>query len=98
MHPLRRRRVHDYPSLIMSDEFLATYADRKFGAADRSAIIRALERFDRDETHPSLRIHKMSGDKAGMWSLSVTSSIRIEFERVPDGRKRLRECSRHYDR
>ncbi|MFN0146890.1 MAG: hypothetical protein ACKVT1_10280 [Dehalococcoidia bacterium] len=88
----------EFPNLVFSDEFFLSFADRTFGAADRRAILKALELLNRDASHPSLRVHALRGELAGSWSASVTASIRIEFVRDPEARLRLRRCSRHYDR
>jgi mRNA-degrading endonuclease YafQ of YafQ-DinJ toxin-antitoxin module len=38
-------------------------------------IIKAIKLFKENVTHPSLRLHKLSGDD--IWSISVNRSIRI---------------------
>lgn len=78
--------------------FLRDYASRDFSSADRRAIERALERLDQDERHPSLRVHQLAGQLAGVWSASASQSLRITFIRVEGGRKLIVECSKHYDR
>ena len=35
--------------------------------------------------HPSLRLHKLSGEKIEQWSISVAKNIRIIFEYTDDG-------------
>ena len=52
---------------------------------------------DRDERHPSLRVHALSGNLAGLWSASVTNNIRIHFVRLPGGRKRCVDLTKHYE-
>lgn len=88
----------EFPNLVATADFLLSFANKKFGASDRRAFLRAFALLNRSETHPSLRIHQLHGDKAGLWSASASSSLRIEFDRMPDGRKVLRECTRHYDK
>jgi plasmid maintenance system killer protein len=87
-----------YGSLEFTETFLSKLTSRDFTSADRSAILKALRLLDRDEKHPSLRLHKLEGDRAGAWSVSASSSLRITFERLAGGRKRLLTCSKHYDR
>ncbi len=84
-------------SLAWSEESLRDFADRKFPAQDRARILKALELLANNEKHPSLRVHSLSGDLAGMWSASVTGSIGIHFLRLPQGRKRLVNISKHYE-
>ena len=87
-----------YRTLDITATFLEAFAARDFGAADRSAILKALRLLDEDERHPSLRVHQLHGDREGSWSASASDSLRMTFERLPDGRKRMLTCSRHYDR
>ena len=87
-----------YRSLHITPAFLEDFARRDFGAADRAAILKTLELLDADERHPSLRVHQLHGDRAGSWSASASDSLRVTFERGPDGIKWLLTCSRHYDR
>jgi mRNA-degrading endonuclease YafQ of YafQ-DinJ toxin-antitoxin module len=75
-----------------------TLSVRDFTAADRKAIRKALRLLDRDEKHPSLRVHQLAGDLAGLWSASASDSLRLTFVRTDRGRKTLLSCSRHYDR
>jgi hypothetical protein len=83
-------------SLSWSDESLLDFADRKFSPQDRARILKAAGFLAGDERHPSLRVHALSGDMAGLWSASVTDNIRIHFVRLSDGRKRIVNISRHY--
>ena len=83
-------------SLAWSNESLRDFADRKFSAQDRARILKALDLLANDDRHPSLRVHPLSGNLAGLWSASVTGSIRIHFVRLSDGRKRLANISKHY--
>jgi mRNA-degrading endonuclease YafQ of YafQ-DinJ toxin-antitoxin module len=87
-----------YLSLEFTETFLDSYASRDFSPADRRAIKKALRLLDENERHPSLRVHDLQGPLAGIWSASVSDVLRLTFERVPGGRKRLLTCSRHYDR
>jgi mRNA-degrading endonuclease YafQ of YafQ-DinJ toxin-antitoxin module len=88
----------EYRTLEFTATFLTTFAGRAFTAADRSAILKALRLLDEDERHPSLRVHQLKGDLEGTWSASASGVLRVTFERLPDGRKRLLTCSKHYDR
>lgn len=42
-------------------------------------IQKQLNLFKLNTTHPSLRIHKLSGPLKQMWTLSVTTSLRIAY-------------------
>jgi hypothetical protein len=88
----------EYQTLEFTDEFLAAFIGRDFTSSDRRALIRALRLLDDSERHPSLRVHNLAGPLAGLWSASASSSLRIVFERLDSGRKRLISCSKHYDR
>ena len=87
-----------YRTLEFTPTFLETFASRDFSASDRAQILKALRLLDTHEQHPSLRIHKLEGDLACVWSASASAVLRIVFQRLDDGRKRVVACSRHYDR
>lgn len=89
---------HEYANLDFTETFLTTFSSRDFSASERSAVLKALRLLDTDERHPSLRVHKLGGDREGSWSAATSSSLRLTFERLDGGRKRLLTCSRHYDR
>ena len=67
-----------------------------FRAADQKRFAKALRLLDTDKRHPSLRVHALQGDLAGVWSASATDDLRIEFLRDDGGKKILLRCSRHY--
>jgi mRNA-degrading endonuclease YafQ of YafQ-DinJ toxin-antitoxin module len=69
-----------------------------FTAAERKSIRKTLRLLDTDERHPSLRVHQLQGDLAGLWSASASEVLRLTFVRTPQGRKTLVRCTRHYDR
>jgi mRNA-degrading endonuclease YafQ of YafQ-DinJ toxin-antitoxin module len=85
-------------SLDFTDTFLETFGSRDFTAAERRAIRKALRLLDTDERHPSLRVHQLEGDLAGLWSASASEVLRLTFVRTGRGRKTMVSCSRHYDR
>ena len=67
-----------------------------FRLADQKRFASALRLLDVDERHPSLRVHELQGDLAGVWSASATDDLRIELLRDGEGKKILLRCSRHY--
>jgi mRNA-degrading endonuclease YafQ of YafQ-DinJ toxin-antitoxin module len=87
-----------FRSLSFTDEFLETFGSRDFAAAERNAIRKALRLLDTNERHPSLRVHQLQGDLAGLWSASASDVLRLTFVRAEQGHKILLRCSRHYDR
>ena len=84
--------------LSFTDTFLKSFGSRKFTAADRAAIRKALRLLDSNEGHPSLRVHELQGDLAGLWSVSASASLRLTFIRAQDGRKTMVSCTKHYAR
>ena len=86
-----------YITLQFTDLFLQSFSDRQLKAADRAAILKALQLLDQNDRHPSLRVHPLLGNMAGSWSASASRSLRIVFERLDDGGKQLISCSHHYD-
>lgn len=87
-----------YRSLDFTDTFLQTFASKHLTAADRSAVLKSLRLLDDDERHPSVRVHKLEGDREGSWTASANKVLRVTFERAGGGRKRLLTCSKRYDR
>ncbi len=87
-----------YRSLDFTATFVETFAARDFTAGDRAAILKALRLLDENEEHPPLRVHILAGDREGSWSASVDGSLRLSFERLEAGRKRMLTVSKHYDR
>ncbi len=87
---------YEYETLDFTETFLETYAGRESSDKDRRQFRKALRLLDQHEEHPSLRVHKLAGDELGSWSASASGDLRITFERLPGGRKRLLTCSRHY--
>ena len=83
-------------ALAFTHTFLTTLCGREFSAAERKAFLKALTLLDANEKHPSLRMHELSGDLAGVWSASASHSLRLTFIRGGDGRKILLACTRHY--
>ena len=87
-----------YQSIDFTETFLETFASRDFSKNDRAQFKKALRLLDQNERHPSLRVHALEGDQEGSWAASSSDVLRITFERLPGGRKRMLTCSQHYDR
>lgn len=87
-----------YRTLDFTPDFLASLVDRRFSQRDRERLVRALRLLDDNERHPSLHVHELHGNLAGTWSAYASDELRITFERLPGGRKRLLTCSHHYRR
>ena len=87
-----------YRSLEFTPTFLETLTRKDFSTADRRSFLKALRLLDDNEKHPSLRVHKLEGDREDSWSVSASDVLRMTFERLEGGRKRLLTCSKHYDR
>ena len=85
-----------FRSVQLDLEFLESFSG--FERGDRRRFLRALHLLDENERHPSLRVHALEGDLAGQWSASASDVLRITFRRLPNGRKLVLRCSRHYDR
>jgi mRNA-degrading endonuclease YafQ of YafQ-DinJ toxin-antitoxin module len=85
-----------YRTLSFTETFLESFAGRSFNNAERRRLLKALRLLDGNERHPSLRVHQLRGDLAGVWSVSASRELRITFERLADGHKLLLTCSHHY--
>lgn len=79
---------------FMRATFLTSLSD--LARDDRRRVIRALEQLDSGERTLSLRVHRLHGSRADLWSASASRSLRITFPRLGGGRKLLVECSQHY--
>ena len=87
-----------YDLLQLSSDFLDDLLGDRFTKAVRRRFVGALGLLDTDETHLSLRVHELRGTDQGTWSASASDELRITFERLSNGRKRLLGCNRHYKR
>jgi len=86
-----------YRTLSFTETFLETFAGKSFDRAERRRrLLKALRLLDANERHPSLRVHELRGDLAGVWSASASKELRITFERLSGGGKLLLTCSHHY--
>ncbi|KKS48001.1 hypothetical protein A3J20_01025 [Candidatus Gottesmanbacteria bacterium RIFCSPLOWO2_02_FULL_42_29] len=47
-------------------------------------IEKQIELFEENSKHPSLRTHKLSGNLKDMWSISVTSSMRMIYMKLDE--------------
>ena len=88
----------DYATLDLSADFLESLIEKGFSPNEQRRFVRALRLLDTNEQHPSLRVHQLRGREAGTWSASASDELRITFKRLPDGKKLLLQCSRHYAR
>ena len=84
-----------YATLEFSDQYFASFASREFSDADRRRLICCMRLLDDNDRHPSLRVHDLRGDLAGLWSASASDQLRIIFRRLPNGKKKLITSSRH---
>lgn len=61
---------------------------RELNRLPRELVILAAKKetlFKYNPLHPSLRLHRLKGKLAGLWSISVTGGYRIIFERMENG-------------
>lgn len=81
-------------NLEFTTDFLAAF--QRLSTTDQGRISRALELLDQNERHPSLKVHQLKGQQAGVWVAYASKSLRITFERIEGSRKRLLGASQHY--
>ena len=87
--------VRAYQALeFLRTSFLTSLSD--LARDDQRRVSRALEQLDSDERTLSLRVHRLQGSQAGLWSASASRSLRISFLRLDRGRKLMLECSQHF--
>ncbi len=70
----------------------------RLSASERRQVYKSLELLDSDERHASLRVHKLTGDLAGLWSASASDVLRIVYAKQPDGTRLVFRATRHYAR
>ncbi len=74
--------------MIVTDIFYATKFVKELRNLPPEIIKVAIKKeqiFKANPLHPSLRIHPLQGKLAGLWSISLTTSYRIIFERQANG-------------
>ena len=81
--------------LIVTDEFLQSYGDKRFTASDKAAVLKALGLLSGNSRHPSLRLHALQGDLRPWWSMSATNSLRVLVMPVDD-KYVVGPVSKHY--
>lgn len=86
----------EYRSVEVTPDFLESLVVGDFTMTERRRLLRAMLLLDTNERHPSLRVHRLRGELQGVWSASAFDNLRITFQRIDGGRKRLIACSRHY--
>jgi mRNA-degrading endonuclease YafQ of YafQ-DinJ toxin-antitoxin module len=84
----------EFQTLTFTTEFLDSLF--ALSSSDQRRIGRALRMLDADELHPSLQVHQLKGQQAGLWAAYASKGLRITFQRLDGGRKRLRAASHHY--
>lgn len=84
----------DYGTLIFTDEFLDSLIP--LSSTDQRRIRRALRQLDSDEATPALHVHQLKGQHIGLWTAYASRNLRVTFERLEGGRKRLIAASQHY--
>lgn len=84
----------DYRTLVFTDEFLDSMIG--LSSTDQRRIRRALRQLDTNEATPSLHVHPLKGQQAGLWTVYASKGLRITFQRLDDDKKRLIEASHHY--
>jgi len=64
-------------NLRYSEKFASSF--RKLAAADKTAVILAVELFQENPFHPSLRNHALTGKMSGKRAMVVDHDLRIIF-------------------
>ncbi|HOX60890.1 MAG TPA: type II toxin-antitoxin system mRNA interferase toxin, RelE/StbE family [Candidatus Magasanikbacteria bacterium] len=69
--------------ILYSTKFASELKDIPRGLI--KTAIRKEKIFKQNPLHPSLRLHQLNGKLDGLWSISITDSYRIIFERQENG-------------
>ncbi len=62
----------------------------------RLAVLRATDRFADLYGHRALRLHRLNGDRAGQYSLTLTGNYRMVVEKVKEDRVRVLEVEDYH--
>jgi len=71
-----------FSPLVQKEITIIWKRDRKL----TEKIEKQIELFEENPKHPSLRLHKLSGNVNNMWSISITMSIRMVYVLVEKDR------------
>ena len=83
-------------SLVFTPAFLRDLVGHRFNDIERKKFMKALELLEANERHRSLEVHQLTSDLSGVWAAKADDALRLLFQRLPEGRKLLLSCSRHY--
>ena len=70
-------------AILYSSNFAAEL--RKLSRELAALAIKKEEIFRANPLHPSLRLHALNGKLKGLWSISISGSYRVIFERQANG-------------
>ncbi len=84
---MKVQEIHSDKNLVNQFQSLPKYIQKK--------AIKAEKLFRDNPLHPSLRLHKLKGKMAGLWSISLDRSYRIIFEPLEDGNILFISIGRH---
>ncbi len=82
-----RRLARAGLSSLEADRLFGTPVGRKY--IQRMAVLRATERFSDLFEHRALRLHRLKGDRAGQFSITLTGNYRLIVERVAEDKVRV---------
>ena len=87
----------EWEPLEFTPQFMQSLERIRLRPAEFSRFLRGLTLLAENERHPSLRIHQMKGDQAGLWTASLSDVLRVRYRKLPDGKKLLVDLTQHYD-
>ena len=79
--------------LFTSSQYRRSF--KKLPISTQQKAVKSLEVFQKDQFHPQLKTHKLSGKLVNRWSFSVDYSNRIMFEFVDEGTVGLIDIGPH---
>ena len=79
--------------IIYSPGFISQF--ERLNVRTRNHALKKIDLFIEDQRHPSLRVHKLNGQLAGLFAFSIDYTMRVIFSNVEKGTVRFLRIGDH---
>jgi hypothetical protein len=83
-----------FDRLVLTQRFVSDFLSTDLTSEDARAVLRALRMLDRQIPASGLHLHRLEGDPEGAWAVTVSPTVRLTFDELPDGRRQMNTCTR----
>jgi hypothetical protein len=83
-----------FERLILTQRFVNDFLDRALTAEDARDVLRTLRMLDGQIRSSGLHLHRLEGDPDGAWAVTVSPTVRLTFDELPDRRRRMNTCTK----